>query len=265
MSPILLSILLGLTAAAANVFGGAIIVQKNWDRSYLRYFVALGAGFMLATALVEMVPESLELAGRRKGALLVLAGYLLVHLFEHTITPHFHYGEETHSDEYVHSHRRVSVLFGLLIHTFFDGIAITSGFLVSPWLGWIIFLAVFLHKIPEGFTVTSVMLASGLSKQRSWFASVLLGLATLAGVLTMAIGQSCSELRIAGGRRRNDLRCRLRPHSRGQSRAGREDGAGSVHRRGRAVPARSLVRPATLRIVTPCPPDFATRSQCCCC
>jgi zinc and cadmium transporter len=188
MHPILTSILLGLTAAAANIFGGAVIVQKNWGRNYLRYFVALGAGFMLATALVEMVPESLSLAGR-KGALLVLGGYLLVHFFEHTITPHFHYGEETHSDEYLHSHRRVSVLFGLIIHTFFDGIAITAGFLVSSWLGWIIFLAVFLHKIPEGFTVTSVMLASGLSKARSWFASVLLGIATLAGVLTMAIGQ----------------------------------------------------------------------------
>ncbi len=188
MHPILTSILLGLTASAANIFGGAVIVQKNWTRNYLRYFVALGAGFMLATALVEMVPESLQLAGRQ-GALLLLAGYLLVHFFEHTITPHFHYGEETHADEYIHSHRRVSVLFGLLIHTFFDGIAITAGFLISSWLGWVIFLAVFLHKIPEGFTVTSVMLASGLSKGRSWFASVLLGLATMAGVLTMVIGQ----------------------------------------------------------------------------
>jgi ZIP family zinc transporter/zinc and cadmium transporter len=83
----------------------------------------------------------------------------------------------------------MSVLIGLMSHTFFDGIAITSGFLISSWLGWIIFLAVFLHKIPEGFTVTSVMLASGLSKGKSWFASVMLGLATLAGVLTMAIGK----------------------------------------------------------------------------
>lgn len=188
MNPILISILLGLTAAAANVFGGALIVQKNWDRSYLRYFVALGAGFMLATALVEMVPQSLELGGRT-AALLVLLGYLVVHLFEHTITPHFHFGEETHADEFVDVHKRMSVLFGLMIHTFFDGIAITSGFLISSWLGWIIFLAVFLHKIPEGFTVTSVMLASGLSKGKSWFASVMLGLATIAGVLTMAIGR----------------------------------------------------------------------------
>jgi ZIP family zinc transporter/zinc and cadmium transporter len=78
MHPILLSILLGLTAAAANVFGGAIIVQKNWDRSYLKYFVALGAGFMLATAIIEIFPASLELRGK-SAAFLVLGGYLIVH------------------------------------------------------------------------------------------------------------------------------------------------------------------------------------------
>ena len=186
MNPILTSILLGLTAAAANIFGGAIIVQRHWERRYLRYFVALGAGFMLATALVEMIPESLELSGR-SAALLVLLGYLIIHFFEHTVTPHFHFGEETHTSEFEHSHRSYSVLFGLIIHTFFDGIAIASGFLVSPWLGWLIFFAIFLHKIPEGFTVSSVMLASGRSRGSAWASSVVLGGSTLAGVLTMAI------------------------------------------------------------------------------
>jgi ZIP family zinc transporter/zinc and cadmium transporter len=186
MHPILISILLGLTAAAANVFGGAIIVQKNWKREYLKYFVALGAGFMLGTAFIELFPASLELQGK-SAAFLVLIGYLIIHFFEHTVTPHFHFGEETHADEFVHSHTGYSVLIGLIIHTFFDGIAIASGFIVSNWLGWIVFLAVFLHKIPEGFTVASVMLAGGQSKQVAWGASVLLGAATLAGVLTMAL------------------------------------------------------------------------------
>jgi len=186
MHPILLSLLLGLTAAAANVFGGTIIVQKNWDRSYLRYFVALGAGFMLATAIMEIIPESLALRGR-SAAFLVLAGYLIIHFFEHTLTPHFHLGEETHADEFVAAHKGFSVLMGLVIHSFFDGIAIASGFIVSNWLGWILFLAIFLHKIPEGFTIASVMLASGRSKRFAWSASALLGGATFAGVLTMAI------------------------------------------------------------------------------
>lgn len=185
MNPILLSLLLGLTAAAANVFGGAVIVQRRWERRYLRYFVALGAGFMLATSLVEMVPESVELRGR-SAAFLVLVGYLLIHFFEHTVSPHFHFGEETHRDEFVDAHKGYSVLIGLIIHTFFDGIAIASGFIVSTGLGWIIFLAVFLHKIPEGFTVSSVMLASGRSRKIAWGASVMLGAATLAGVMAMA-------------------------------------------------------------------------------
>ena len=128
MNPILTSVLLGLTAAAANAFGGAIIVQRHWERRYLRYFVALGAGFMLATALIEMVPESIELRGRQ-ASFLVLLGYLLIHFFEHTVTPHFHFGEETHSEQFVHSHKGYSVVLGLIIHTFFDGIAIASGFI----------------------------------------------------------------------------------------------------------------------------------------
>src|SRR3984885_6588453 len=186
MHPIATSVLLGLTAAAANVFGGAIIVQRHWERRYLRYFVALGAGFMLATATVEMIPDSIELRGK-SAAFLLLLGYLLIHFFEHTVTPHFHFGEETHAGEFIHSHKSYSVLLGLVIHTFFDGIAIASGFLVSNSLGWLIFLAVFLHKIPEGFTVSSVMLASGRSRSIAWGASIILGGSTVAGVLTMAL------------------------------------------------------------------------------
>src|SRR5438309_9599114 len=103
MNPIILSLLLGLTAATANVFGGAILVQKHWVRSYLRYFVSLGSGFMLATSIVEMVPESLALGGK-SAAFLVWLVYLISHFFEHTGTPHFDFGEDTHTDEFVEVH-----------------------------------------------------------------------------------------------------------------------------------------------------------------
>ena len=82
MTPILTSVLLGLTAAAANIFGGAIIVQRHWERRYLRYFVALGAGFLMAVALLEMAPESLHI-NPRLGPILIMAGYCAVQLLEH--------------------------------------------------------------------------------------------------------------------------------------------------------------------------------------
>jgi ZIP family zinc transporter/zinc and cadmium transporter len=186
MGSITTSILLGLAAAAANALGGAVIVQKDWDQRYLRYFIAVGAGFMLSTSLLEMLPESIRVSGP-SAPLLLLAGYFIVHFFEHTVTSHFHFGEETHKEEFSDGHRVYSVIFGLVIHTFFDGIAIASGFLVSSWLGWVISLAVLLHKIPEGFTASSIMLAGGHSKKVAWLASALLGFATFLGVLTVTV------------------------------------------------------------------------------
>ena len=87
----ILSIVLGIVAALADVFGGLILVRREWPQQYLRYFVALGAGFMMAVALLEMVPESLKL-GSVWEPILILVGYCAIHLLEHTITPHFHFG-----------------------------------------------------------------------------------------------------------------------------------------------------------------------------
>jgi ZIP family zinc transporter/zinc and cadmium transporter len=179
---IALAALLGLVAAVGNLLGGYFVVYRQWPRKYLQYFLALGAGYMLAVALVEVIPESIKITGEH-ALLYVLAGFFLVHLFEHILAQHFHFGEETHTDEVSHHHVRATVLLGLAIHTFFDGVAIGAGFLVSTWLGLVLFFAVFLHKLPEGFTVASMILASGQSKTNAVRAAGLLGAATLLGVL----------------------------------------------------------------------------------
>jgi zinc and cadmium transporter len=191
---------LGLVAAAGNLLGGYFVVRKDWSRTFLQYFLALGAGYMLAVAFVEVIPESVWLAGE-SALMFVLGGFFLVHLFEHTLAPHFHFGEETHVEEMSHLHARTSVLLGMTIHTFFDGVAIAAGFLVSTWLGAVMFVAVFLHKLPEGFTIASVVLASGQGKRNAILAAGLLGAATLFGVLlTSALrGQLKYALPLAGG------------------------------------------------------------------
>jgi ZIP family zinc transporter/zinc and cadmium transporter len=179
---------LGLIAAAGNLIGGYFVVRRDWPRQCLHYFLALGAGYMLAVAFVDVIPESVRLAGQ-DAFLFVLIGYFLVHLFEHTIAPHFHFGEETHTEEMQHHHVRTTVLFGMAIHTFFDGVAIAAGFLVSTWLGAVIFVAVFLHKLPEGFTVASVVLAGGQTRRNAILAAGALGAATLLGVLLTSLMQ----------------------------------------------------------------------------
>ena len=175
---------LGLLAGLADLLGGVVLVRRSPSMHALRYFVALGAGFMLGAALLEMVPESLAI-NARWAAPLLLVGYCGVHFVQHTLVPHFHFGEETHHGEFLSRKNTYSVLLGLGIHTFFDGIAIGSGFAISSWLGWVLFGAVFLHKLPEGFTVASVMLAGGQGRRAAINSALFLGAMTVAGVLAI--------------------------------------------------------------------------------
>jgi zinc transporter ZupT len=189
MSVFWLSLTLGLVAGLADYFGGFLLVRRSPSAQALRYFVALGAGFMLAAAVLEMVPEGLNL-NPRWAPLLILIGYCGVHLLEHTLVPHFHFGEETHHHEFLSARTSYSVLLGLATHTFFDGVAIGSGFVLSHWLGIVLFLAVFLHKIPEGFTIASVMLAGGRGRRAALNSALFLGAMTVLGVLVINLQPS---------------------------------------------------------------------------
>ena len=196
MSPLGVSFILAVAAGVANLAGAAIVAARSWSRALLQYFIAVGAGFMLATALAEMVPESLRRAPVA-GPPLVLAGYFIVHFFEHSVPAHFHYGEETHLEPFIHRRAAYLALGGLSIHTFFDGAAIASGFLISPWLGTVIFGATILHNVPEGFTIASVMAAGHASRRAGFGAAATLGASRLAGVLVMGLARHWVDLGLA--------------------------------------------------------------------
>jgi zinc transporter ZupT len=174
-------LLLSAVAASGDLAGAAIVTSAHKrGRAPLRYCVAGGAGFMLAAAFVRMLPE----ATRAPHAFLfVMIGYFGVHLFEHTVAPHFHFGEEIHPDALVKASVGYLAVLGLGIHTIFDGVAIAAGFMISDTLGALLFLAVILHKVPEGFTIGSIMLAAGRSRGAALGAATLLGVLTLSGAL----------------------------------------------------------------------------------
>ncbi len=169
-------------AAAANLLGGAVVTFRRWDDRLLRYAVALGAGFMLAAVLLKMLPESARLTRLAPG--LVLGGYLLIHLFEHTVAPHFHFGEEVHPEQ-LGGNAGVSALLGLMVHSFFDGLSIGSGFVIGRALGLLLFAAILLHKAPEGFAIASVVLAARGTRRQAMLAAGAVGLATLVGGLAI--------------------------------------------------------------------------------
>lgn len=169
-------------AALANLLGGAVVALRRWDDRVLRYAVALGAGFMLAAVILRMLPESSRLTPLAPA--LVLGGYLLIHLFEHTVAPHFHFGAETHPEQ-LSARASASALLGLMVHSFFDGISIGSGFIIDRALGLLVFAAIVLHKAPEGFAIASVVLATRGTRGQALLAAAAVGAATLVGGLSI--------------------------------------------------------------------------------
>jgi zinc and cadmium transporter len=155
---------------------------------------------MLAAVFLEVIPEAYELSGPRS-LLYVLCGYLVVHLFVHTLSQHVHFGEETHVEEVRAGHTAEVALAGLMLHALFDGVMVGAGFLVSVYLGSVLLAAVVLHKLPEGFTAASLMLARGRTRQSAFGAACALGAATLVGSLLTAFlaGQAGVVLPFSAG------------------------------------------------------------------
>jgi ZIP family zinc transporter/zinc and cadmium transporter len=152
---------------------------------------------MISVALADVLPEAIERGGRQAATVATL-GFLLVHLTQHTLGRHFHFGEETH---HVTPTVSVSALGGLLLHTFVDGVAIASGFVANERLGLLLACAILLHKLPEGLAISSLFLASGARRGRALGAAAMLGAATLLG-FGVAVGtglQGTTGLALAGG------------------------------------------------------------------
>jgi len=181
-------LIFGLTASVAVLAGGWIISSRASIRhAVLNVLVSLGAGFLLAATIGEVIPRSIGL--NTAAPAIILAGYLFVHLVEHTISTHFHFGEETHPEQVLDARKAYSALGGLVLHSFFDGALIGAALWISLRLGILMFIAIILHKIPEGFTAASIMRVSGRGTRAVTSATLAIGGSTLAGVLSIGFSQ----------------------------------------------------------------------------
>jgi zinc transporter ZupT len=190
-------ILFGLTAALAEILGGSLVVlRKRWPAKIQEYLLALSAGFILALVFIELIPESMHALGF-EAPLYMLLGYAVLHFFEHTIVGHLHFGEETHKEVMVSKVASFSTFGGLIIHAFFDGFAISAGMQFDFYLGLLIFFAVLLHKVPEGLTIATVMLAADHGRRTAFLASAAVGGATMLGVVSVFLIATIDE-RVVG-------------------------------------------------------------------
>jgi len=192
------ALIAAIAAALANVLGAALVTGRRvWSPRDLDMMIAFSGGFMISVAVVDMIPDAITMHGAAAGWM-VLIGYLAVHLTQHTLITHFHFGEETH---HVTRAVGISALIGLMLHMLMDGVAIASGFAAGSTVGSLVVAAIILHKLPEGSTVSSLFLAAGFNRRNALGAAALLGFATVVGALLTVSFAPLSEygLALSGG------------------------------------------------------------------
>ena len=155
----------------------------------VKSLVSLSAGVLLATALLNILPEAFEgHASPQSLFATLLAGLMFFFLLEkaelyrHT---HHHEGDghhhQHHFDEQQAGRGGWSVLLGDSIHNFCDGVIIAAAFLTDARLGIVTSLAIIAHEIPQEVGDYIVLLNAGLSRARALAYNALSGLSAVAG------------------------------------------------------------------------------------
>jgi zinc and cadmium transporter len=180
---------------AATLLGGliSVLVAASLTLAMLarlvRHLVSLSAGVLLATALLNMLPEAFAGAANPQHLFATLLGGLLfffllekAELYRHT---HHHEGDghahDHHFDEQQAGQGGWSVLIGDSIHNFCDGVITAAAFLTDTQLGIVTALAIIAHEVPQEVGDYIVLLNAGFSRAKALLYNALSGLAAVAG------------------------------------------------------------------------------------
>ncbi len=173
-------------ATCVLTLGGGLLVFRL--RAYRGVVFAFCAGALIAGALMEVIPESLELLSTTSSTfhhhhilLSCTFGFLCFYLVEHLA----HQRETSAERAAHHAHAPHAGLWGatgILLHSLFDGFAIGQGFHAGEHVGWALAVGITLHKIADGASIAGVMLGTRQTARTTSIMLVLTALAPLAGV-----------------------------------------------------------------------------------
>ena len=149
----------GILAAAVTLIGGAIALRLNGRVALL---TAFGSGVIISVALLELVPEALQLPGATVNPFAVMttvafgfAGYLILDRVSALLT-------QERPDRRGHLAPAL-----LTVHSAMDGLAIGLALQVSSEAGWLVLVGVLAHDFVDGANSVIISMADGASKKRA--------------------------------------------------------------------------------------------------
>jgi zinc and cadmium transporter len=193
--------------SGASVVGSISFALGRRLQAALPYLLGAAAGALLGTAVTHMLPEAMERVGiGNRLSMLLIAGFLVSFFLErllwivfrkgngHDHAGHLHVdGESFHHGHEYDRHSRIglvgNILLGGAVHSFMDGIAIATSFLIGHNIGVATTIAVLLHEVPHHIADVGVLVYSGLTRLRAVTLNLVATFGcALGGVLVLVFG-----------------------------------------------------------------------------
>ncbi|MGZ0050201.1 ZIP family metal transporter [Brevibacillus gelatini] len=146
-----------LAAALASCVGGLLLCLRAWSRKALFAMISAGAGLLLAITMLDLLPHVIQGESLRMMPF-VLVGFAALFAMELL-------GKSAGGE--FGSPSVIGVLGGFLLHAFVEGVSLLASLKVDAEIGVSVLLAMLLHKIPDGVTVASLMLAATNSRKKA--------------------------------------------------------------------------------------------------
>lgn len=175
--------------------GGGIVsfLEKTNKEKLIKLLLAFSGGFLLSIAFIHFLPELYEHAGEQVG-IWILVGFLVQLILE------FFSGGIEHG--HIHHHHDAKIPWGVLIalgiHSFVEGIPLAAPFIGEVTAtthhhggGNTLLMGIIFHQIPVAISLMILLIAGGISRQKSWIIMFLFALTTPAG---LALGLISKEL-----------------------------------------------------------------------
>ena len=169
-------------ATLAGIF--IVLTREAWARRSSIYLISFASGALLAVALLDILPESLEL--NENAVVYALLSFLAFYVLEQNVVVHAGH-EDPECSEGSEMHRRhalgVISFLGIGFHSLLDGVVIGAGFADSTVTGMFATVGVIMHEFPEGLSIMAILLHAGLTRSRAVAYSIAVALATPLGAL----------------------------------------------------------------------------------
>lgn len=155
------------TIAGAALVSAAIPVVFPVLRDKTTLLLSFSAGVMLGAAFFHMLPEAVETGGLQSLPWM-LFGFVFLYLLERYVLIHLCKEDEGCEVHEGHHHGQgtmgMAALFGLSVHTLADGFAL--GAAVGSGVGASVFLAILFHKVPNSFSLASILVYEKYARRR---------------------------------------------------------------------------------------------------